>query len=222
MEDTPEVVCVVAVGGAGKSFVSRLLLFSYSFAPGTSSLVAYDESGARTAAVPELFVADFRTEPRRRGTPTTEEVKGRLHATRYRSVIQRLAHSKGSILKMSPLTFEDLIAEIYRGLGYVVAKTQQSHDGGVDLILEKTIDGLTHRYLVQCKHRSKPKGTVGVAVVRQLVGVLCASLATAAILVTNGTFTCAAQCFIAECAFRVFGIDRFKLSSLAAAYIARA
>lgn len=53
---------------------------------------------------------------------------------------------------MSPEQFESFVATIYKKLGYNVQLTKKSHDGGVDLLLQKTIDGMSIRLIVQCKH----------------------------------------------------------------------
>lgn len=85
---------------------------------------------------------------------------------------------------MSWREFEVLIAEGFRRRGFtVVDKGGQGADGGVDLVLHKG----SERFLVQCKQWRALK--VGVAVVRELYGVMSAEGAAGGIVVTSGAFT---------------------------------
>lgn len=89
-----------------------------------------------------------------------------------------------SIRAVSWQEFEELIAEAYRRQGYLVEHTGKSGpDGGTDHRLFK--DG--KRTLVQCKHWRREQ--VGVAVVRELLGVMTSENADAGIVVTSGSFT---------------------------------
>lgn len=85
---------------------------------------------------------------------------------------------------MSWQQFERLVGEGFRQQGYAVAETGATGpDGGVDLMLKK--DG--ERFLVQCKQWRAFK--VGVAVVRELYGVMAARGAAGSFVVTSGRFT---------------------------------
>lgn len=86
--------------------------------------------------------------------------------------------------------FETLVAAAYRRLGYdVKARGGRGADGGVDLVRRER--GKTT--LVQCKHWNRQQ--VGVAIVRELYGVMNAELAEAGVIVTGGTFTADAEAF---------------------------
>lgn len=67
-------------------------------------------------------------------------------------------------------------------MGYSVDITSYGRDGGVDLILDKN----NTTTLVQCKRHTKP---VGVAVARELYGVLHDKKGDDAILACTGGFT---------------------------------
>ena len=85
--------------------------------------------------------------------------------------------------------FELLVGEIFRRRGYAVVETPKGADGGVDLVVRRNGE----RMLVQCKHwRSRD---VGVAVVRELFGVVTASKASSGAVVTGGRFTAEARTF---------------------------
>jgi len=89
-----------------------------------------------------------------------------------------------AIRGMSWREFEMLIAEGFRRRGFSVQdKGGKGADGGVDLVLLKG----SERFLVQCKQWRALK--VGVAVVRELYGVMSAEGAVGGIVVTSGAFT---------------------------------
>jgi len=80
--------------------------------------------------------------------------------------------------------FESRICEAFRGEGYRVEERGRSQpDNEIDLIAAKA----KRRVLIQCKHWKTPQ--VGVAIVRELGGVVVARRADGGVLVTGGTFT---------------------------------
>ncbi len=101
------------------------------------------------------------------------------------------AQSRGEGLgALSWSEFEMLLAAYYRREGYqVLENVGAGADGGVDLRLRK--DNELH--LVQCKHWQSKK--VGVAVVREMYGVLADSRATSMTIVASGDFTVEAKTF---------------------------
>ena len=85
---------------------------------------------------------------------------------------------------MSWQDFEKLVGEIYRRKGYTITETGgEGPDGGVDLVLKKNGETI----LVQCKHWKME--SVGVLIVRQLLGVVYDKKASGGIVITSGTFT---------------------------------
>lgn len=85
---------------------------------------------------------------------------------------------------MSWREFELLVGEAFRLQGYEVSETGGGGpDGGVDLMLRKDRE----KFLVQCKQWKAFK--VGVAVVRELYGVMAAKGAAGGFVVTSGSFT---------------------------------
>lgn len=86
--------------------------------------------------------------------------------------------------------FEQLVAETFRRQGYEVRlRGGDGPDGGVDVELHMGKD----RYLVQCKQWKTRQ--VGVAVVRELYGVMAAEGAVGGFVVASGTFTPDAAAF---------------------------
>jgi restriction system protein len=91
---------------------------------------------------------------------------------------------------MSWKQFEQLVGEAYRRLGYRIEETGQvGADGGIDLLLRK--DGVTT--LVQCKQWRTQK--IGVAVVREMYGLMVHHNAAAVKIVCTGIFTSECEAF---------------------------
>jgi restriction system protein len=101
-------------------------------------------------------------------------------------LVNDVNESKGAdaVGAMSWREFEMLVGEAFRLQGYKVTELGGGGaDGGVDLILKKG----TETYLVQCKQWKA--FSVGVAVVRELYGVMAARGAVGGFVVTSGRFT---------------------------------
>lgn len=99
--------------------------------------------------------------------------------------------SQQRIRKLSRQAFEEMIAEIYSGEGYLVEKAAPgSADAGYDLILLRETS-----VLVQCKHWLDDQ--VGVAPVRQLAAAMQKVGAGGGVCVTRGAFTKAARALAA-------------------------
>src|SRR5262245_2560221 len=108
---------------------------------------------------------------------------------------------------MEPTQFEDFVAGLYRRLGYALLGTIRSYDGGVDFYMEKDIDGMRHKYIVQCKHTVKRRRRIGVPPVRELMGSRTDWAATAAIIVTNTQFSYEAVAYARRHSQHCFCVD---------------
>jgi restriction system protein len=94
------------------------------------------------------------------------------------------------IRRLSWQDFEEFVADIYRGEGYLVEKTGGGRaDGGYDLVLLRENISV----LVQCKHWLVYQ--VGVARIRELAGAMQKVGATGGVFVTTGAFTQKARQF---------------------------
>lgn len=91
-----------------------------------------------------------------------------------------------SLDKLRALTwreFEEVMAEYYIYNGYQAEVIGGSGgDGGIDLWLKKG----GKKYIVQCKHW---KNNVGVAIIREMFGVMVSERAKGVMIVTTGAFT---------------------------------
>lgn len=105
---------------------------------------------------------------------------------------------KTAIAGMTWQQFEQLVGESLRKQGFSVLEMGGNRpDGGVDLVLEKN----GRRYLVQCKHWKTWQ--VGVAVVRELNGVIAEQKADGGYVITGGHFTRDAEIFARGCGIKL-------------------
>jgi restriction system protein len=87
--------------------------------------------------------------------------------------------------------FEQLVGAHFERLGFAVTFTAEGADGGVDVVARKGRE----TFLVQCKQWRATQ--VGVRIVRELFGVMSASGAAGAYVVSIGSFTADAEDFAA-------------------------
>lgn len=123
---------------------------------------------------------------------------------------QLLARQSGieSVRGLSWDDFERIVGEIFRQRGYRVVENQaHGADRGIDLRLA----GLGESIVVQCKHWNT--NSVGVSLVRELLGVTVSEQATRGILVCSGTFTRSAKAFAQQNGIEL--IDGDELVALA-------
>ena len=90
------------------------------------------------------------------------------------------------VYTISSRRFEELVADVYRQLGYRARLTQQTRDGGYDIVLLER--SAAEQVIVECK-RYSPKRKVGVEVVRSLLGVQLEVGVRRAKIVTTTTFS---------------------------------
>jgi hypothetical protein len=99
------------------------------------------------------------------------------------------------LLALSPLQFEDVVMNLFRGLGFDVRSTERVGDGGIDCLFvdDRPLVG-AGKVLVQAK---RFQGTVGSPVIRDLYGAVTHERAGKGIVITTGTFSRAAVKFAA-------------------------
>jgi hypothetical protein len=128
----------------------------------------YDEEQFRQAILVDLDVDD--------PSLAESEIRAGLVGDRMRAQL------------LSPRRFEELVANIYKDLGYEVVLTRSSRDDGRDIILYGK--GHEEFAIVEVKRH---KERIGVEFVRQLRGVQLREDAPRAILVSAAGFTAGAQ-----------------------------
>lgn len=94
--------------------------------------------------------------------------------------------SLDQLLETDPYDLENLVAFLFRRMGYKANVTSRSKDGGVDVEIRLEHFGLSHRWLVQVKRYLNP---VGVKEVREYSSLRYRERADGVIIVTTSTFT---------------------------------
>jgi HJR/Mrr/RecB family endonuclease len=128
----------------------------------------------------------FELQPRKHETAILE-VARRIDE----ALIRRFSNNPEQLKVMDRRLFEELIAELFNGFGYEVELTRRTRDGGKDVIAIRQAE-VNVRYLIECK-RPDPGTVVGVAAVRELLGVKTDERATKGILATTAYFSHDAQ-----------------------------
>lgn len=106
---------------------------------------------------------------------------------RRRRLVSNLSPER--LAALSWRDFERMTAGYFEKQGYRVRESKSGADGGVDVYATKNGE----RFLIQCKHWRANQ--VGVGIVRELYGLLCATGANGAFVVTSGHFTKPARDF---------------------------
>lgn len=88
------------------------------------------------------------------------------------------------LLAMEPFEFEHFIAELWRQRGYRTTVSQQSVDGGVDVVAKRRLKKLG----IQAK-RYDPKNPVGVRTIREMAGVANRPEYDGVAIATTSSFT---------------------------------
>jgi restriction system protein len=88
--------------------------------------------------------------------------------------------------QIEPVEFENVVAGLFRGMGYKTQLTPVSGDGGVDIEVSIEHVGLCHRWLVQAKRYT---ANVGVKEVREYCSLRYREQADGVIIVTTAGFT---------------------------------
>jgi len=103
-------------------------------------------------------------------------------------LIRYLARHPDKMNELTPRKFEELVAELFRDMGYEVKLTPASKDGGFDITAVRKTEVGTGLYFIECK-RYSAGNKVGVEIVRSLHGVVESEKATGGIVVTTSFFT---------------------------------
>lgn len=112
-------------------------------------------------------------------------------------VLKYLAENPQELYHLQDRDFEKVMAEIYRKLGYKVELTQETRDGGKDIIIRKPEVLGDFVYYVECKKYSASRH-IGVGIIRNLVGTVNTDRVNGGILATTSILTKDAKKFIIE------------------------
>jgi restriction system protein len=100
-----------------------------------------------------------------------------------------------NLMDLSPLDFEQLIANLFRSMGLETELTKASHDGGIDCFAYDRDPILGGEIVIQAK---RYRHTVSVSVVRDLFGAVQDRRAMKGILVTTSGYGSDARKFVAD------------------------
>ena len=92
------------------------------------------------------------------------------------------------IYELTSREFEEVVAEIFSANGYEVTLTQQTRDGGRDIIAKQMVMGSPFVMIIECK-RYNAQNKVSVSIVRELCGVQTVDNANMAMVVTSSFFS---------------------------------
>lgn len=129
---------------------------------------------------------------------------GQFKRKRLLKNVKASRHTPYALSTLSWKEFELLVAQVFRERGYKVVEGSGTRDGGVDLTVRKS--GQTH--LVQCKHWRT--SSVGVAVVRELFGVISLRKAHGGYVVCSGQFTRDAYKFARKANVKLIGLSELE------------
>jgi len=108
--------------------------------------------------------------------------------TAQSTLVDALKRRPEQIHSLSPRKFEELLADLLSDMGWDVELTQETRDGGKDILAYLNTELGRILCLVEAKHYRKDR-KVGVELVRTLYGTLCDAKANSAMLVTSSSFS---------------------------------
>jgi len=123
------------------------------------------------------------------------------------------AEDPSSLASMPPRAFEELVAAVYRLLGYSTERNALTRDNGVDIVARRQNPGVGEvTIVVQCRQFRHDRA-VGPEDVRQLAGAALASGLTQGALVTTGIFSQGAKQLAASLP-HISLVDRARLMEM--------
>jgi len=132
-------------------------------------------------------------------------------------LIKHLARHPELMHQLSPRKFEEVVAQLFKDMGYDVELTPPTKDGGFDIRAVWKTGISPVLTLVECK-RYAPKNKVGVDIVRGLYGVVGSENATNGLIVTSSFFTAGATAFQKKNEFRLALADYSHLVDILGRY----
>ncbi len=120
------------------------------------------------------------------GFATLRELAVNDSAVAFDELGAHLARRFNDTYLLTPRRFEEVVADVYRQSGYFARLTQQTRDGGYDVMLMEHSSGT--QTIVECKRYARTC-RVSVGTVRELLGVQLALAVPRAAVVTSGYFT---------------------------------
>jgi restriction system protein len=108
-----------------------------------------------------------------------------LAATMTAEMSDETGRAETNLMDMDPIDFENLVAELFQGMGFEVMTTERTGDGGVDVRAMDPDPIRGGKLVIQVK---RYRHTIPPALVRELYGTMLHEGATKGILVTTAEF----------------------------------
>ena len=104
------------------------------------------------------------------------------------SIYEEILQNPGYVYNLEPCEFEELVADVFRRMGFNADVTQKTHDGGKDIVATFEMGGGLYTTYFECK-RYSPDRPVGVEIVRELYAVMEMERVDKGVIVTTLHFT---------------------------------
>jgi ssDNA-binding Zn-finger/Zn-ribbon topoisomerase 1 len=168
-----------------------------------------NQGGCTSCALDEIHrEAEYRAEQAfQKWQADVERLTRALFASEFTFLCKAWLSRSEGYLEMSPRTFEDAVAELFRELGYFVEQTPYTNDGGKDAVVWKD----DKKYLVECK-RYEEGGTIGRRELQIFVAAMKEENADGGFYVNTGRFANTAYEYAVRNQIRLY--DRKRLPEL--------
>jgi hypothetical protein len=127
----------------------------------------------------------------------------------FSDLITSASADRSHLLALSPRAFEKFMADLFSAMGYTVELTNQSRDGGVDLICLRSMHGLPFRIAVELK-RYREDRPISVQMVRSFVGANEQFGADKLVFVTTSSYTSPAMDYADRYASRLLHLKDYE------------
>lgn len=115
-----------------------------------------------------------------------------VEATGIQQLIMQISVNKNKMFSITPREFEELVEQIFKDNGFNTELTQQTHDGGKDIIATHFIMGKPVVFYIECKQYRQDR-PIGINLIHSLAGIQSIDRVNKAVLVTTTYFTRGAQ-----------------------------
>jgi restriction system protein len=130
----------------------------------------------------------------------------RLRNSETERIRKSLLKSQDYLRSLSPQEFEDVVAELFRSLGYDVKQTPYTNDQCKDAIIFK--DG--KKSLIECK-RYGPENKVGRPMLQKFYAAMQEEHAGKGFFVSTGTFTSTSEAYASKYNIELINVDKLVL-----------
>ena len=121
------------------------------------------------------------------GLLVPNRVQSQIRAS-FSNLAENVRRDKSHLLNLSPRQFEEFMAHLFSNIGFEVELTQQTRDGGADIICVRNLSGIPFRLAVELK-RYREDRPISVNLIRSFVGANAQFNANRLVFVTTSNYT---------------------------------